>query len=41
MIRSQLAALGLGAEVMVRVNDPRRDPATVKQDVLPYCSSTV
>jgi hypothetical protein len=37
LLCSALAAAGVGAGDMLRLNDPRRPPVTVKQDVLPFC----
>lgn len=38
LLCSALAEAGVGPEEMVRVNDPRRPPPTVKEDVLPFCA---
>lgn len=37
LLCSALAAAGLPPGDVLRVNDPRRPPFTVKEDVLPYC----
>ena len=38
LLCSALAEAGVGPDEMVRVNDPRRPPPTVKEDVLPFCA---